>query len=344
MDCSVCHSGYPKLNAYGQMFKANGFRLPGGEKSPPTAWKTIPISLQVQPVYQRFNPSHAINQYTDTSVLVGGLLSPTTSFYLHHDLYFDETPVPFPSYEFWIQQVLDERNKTMLKIGQFELPISYSPQTNRTTYSVPTLLTGSIDPNDVTLSGPMNGFQLSTGKLTGTQLQLAIGAPSFLSGGNLNGKQNFLSKYRDIFFRIAQGPPSAQAGIFTYLIDPPRDPSNPATSERGQRYGFDSRLILGSTDIQLLALYGENADPTGSGRSGFLRGGSLEVDHMFGRIIGLTGRWDLQTEYIDGAKQYSEARTFAIRGYIARRIRLLAEYQWLAHGQSDTTLMATVAF
>ena len=121
--CDTCHSGFPRLNPYGLAFRANGFRMPGGEKTAPLAWqKTIPLAVQIEPVYQRFSPGAQASQYTDTQLLAGGLLTRQTSFYVHHSLWIDATPTEFPSYEVWVQQVLSERGKVMLKLGQFELP------------------------------------------------------------------------------------------------------------------------------------------------------------------------------------------------------------------------------
>src|SRR5579862_614032 len=140
MPCQSCHSGFPRLNAFGLEFKANNFRLPGAEKHASLAWsKTIPLTAQVQPVYERISPGAVQVQFTDTQLLAGGLLTPTTAFFLHHSYFVDDKPQLFPTYELWVQQVLDERTKTMLKLGQFELPFSYSPGINRTTPSLPLL-------------------------------------------------------------------------------------------------------------------------------------------------------------------------------------------------------------
>src|SRR5689334_5871952 len=76
MPCQACHNGFPRLNQYGMAFKANNFRIPGAEKDAPLAWqKTIPLSAQVKPMYQRFSPGGRKSQITDTQILSGGLLT-----------------------------------------------------------------------------------------------------------------------------------------------------------------------------------------------------------------------------------------------------------------------------
>src|ERR1051326_9164293 len=66
MGCGGCHSGPPRLNAFGLAFKANNFRMPEAKKSP-LAWeKTIPISIQVEPTWTQTDPGRKKNQFTDT--------------------------------------------------------------------------------------------------------------------------------------------------------------------------------------------------------------------------------------------------------------------------------------
>ena len=96
LSCQTCHSGFPRLNAFGLAFKYNDFRIPGGEREARLAWKTLPITAQVEPIYQRTSPGSSKNQYTDTQLLAGGLLTRTTAFYLHHSYFIDATPTEFP--------------------------------------------------------------------------------------------------------------------------------------------------------------------------------------------------------------------------------------------------------
>ena len=90
-------------------------------------------------------------------------------------------PPSSPSYELWIQQVLDERTKTMIKAGQFELPFAYSPLINRTTASVPLLFGAGVQDNDVRLGFAMNGVQFSVGDPEKTQFFFAVGEPASLT-------------------------------------------------------------------------------------------------------------------------------------------------------------------
>lgn len=346
LSCQTCHSGFPRLNEFGLYFKANNFRIPGLEKNPPLAWhNSPPFTAQVQPVYQRFSPKPNVSQYTDTQLLVGGLLTRGTAFYLHHSYFIDTTPTEFPSYEFWVQQVVSEREKLFLKVGQFELPFGYSPVINRTTPSIPLVFGTGLQGNDVRLGSAMNGVMVSMGRPGGLQAQLAYGEPASLASGNLNSEHFFFGRFRDTFFRVSYGKPSQQIAFFVYATDPPRDPDNPQTENRGQRYGLEGTFLLrNNVQLQTMLVYGENADPTGNGSRGFFRGGFLEADWMALPWLGVTGRYDAQTTFVGGAKTYSEAYTAAIRFYPVRTVKLSAEYQQYDHNRSSTTLMAAITF
>ena len=41
--CQTCHNGYPKLNAFGEAFRRNGYQFPGG--TDPEYVKEEPVSL-----------------------------------------------------------------------------------------------------------------------------------------------------------------------------------------------------------------------------------------------------------------------------------------------------------
>ncbi len=346
--CETCHSGFPRLNAFGLAFKANGFRIPGGEKSAPLAWqKTIPLATQIQPTTQRFSPGHVESDFTDTQLLAGGLLTRSTSFYIHHSLWIDDKPTQFPSYEVWVQQVLDEHSKLMIKVGQFELPFAYSPGINRLTVNGPLLFGAGLEGNDVRLGRPMRGVQLSG--LIGQTVRwyVAYGAPSLASPGNTVGEREFLGEFRDIFLRVATSDPAHQVGFFTYETRPSRDPNNPNTRERGQRYGFDGVYNWRGIQVSAMAVYGENSNPAGTGKKNFLHSGFIEIDRMFLPWIGLTGRWDVQTIESSGKNLYSDSETISLRIYPIpkhQNLKLVAEYQQRDHRRSNTALMAAITF
>lgn len=342
--CQHCHSGFPRLNEFGLAFKANNFRIPGAEKDAPLLWqKTIPLAAQVKPTSQRFSPGSGKFDFTDTQLLAGGLLGRRTAVYLHHTYLFDALPQPFPSWEFWAQHVLDEKNHIQLKGGQFELPYAYSPEANRTTISTPGLFFGGFMGNDVSLGGTMSGLQLSGIAPGGLHWFLAHGAPAAPQSGNVNGERAFFGRFRDTFARIAMGAPERHAGAFAYLMRPPRDPNTVTSETRGVRFGLDGTYFWRGYQVQGMAIYGENSDPKGTGVKGILQGGFVEVDRMITPWLGLTGRLEAQTLRIGASRSYGDAKTISLRIYPYEKVKLIAEYQKQDHGRSTTSLGAAIS-
>ena len=342
--CITCHSGFPRLNAFGLAFKANNFRIPGAEKSAPLAWqKTVPLAMQIEPAQENFN-SPPIVRFTDTQLLAGGLLTRTTAFYVHQSLWINSTPVKFPSYEVWAQQVLSEREKILLKAGQFELPYAYSPGINRETIFVPLLFGAGLQRNDARLSSAIRGLQLSGLAPRILRWYLAGGAPSVLTPGNTIGRREFFGEFPDFFLRVSTPDLAHEVGAFAYLIQSPRDPSDSSTQQHGQRYGLDARWLWRGNQLFGMLVYGEDSDPTGKGKKGVLRSGFLEVDHQFKPWLGLAGRWEAQTTDNGTGRVYSDARSLSLRVYLNQHVKLIGEYQLLAHKQYATALAAAIAF
>lgn len=343
--CATCHSGFPRLNPFGLAFKANNFRIPGAEKQAPLAWqKTVPLAAQVVPTSERFSPGAAHAEYTDTQILAGGLLTRQTAFYVHHSLWIDDKPLEFPAYEAWVQQMLNERNKLLLKVGQFELPFAYSPGINAITVFSPLLLNAGVQGNDVRLGAPMRGLQLSGQVANRVRWSVASGAPSLLSTGNTVGEREFLGEFRDLFLRVSNANLTRNYGLFAYFIHPTRKLTDPMTREHGYRYGVDGALYWRDFRFYGMLVYGENSNPTGTGQTGNLRSGFVEVDRMLLPWLGLTGRWDIQSIHRDSRRLYADARTISLRLYPTPFIKVVAEYQQADHGRSSTALLGAVSF
>ncbi|HZT43431.1 MAG TPA: hypothetical protein VFA07_14780 [Chthonomonadaceae bacterium] len=343
--CITCHSGFPRLNAFGLAFKANNFRIPGAEKSAPLAWqKTIPLAMQIEPTQLNITSVPHITRFTDTQLLAGGLLTRTTAFYVHQSLWINARPVKFPSYEVWGQQVLSERQKIMLKAGQFELPFAYSPGINRTTSFSPLIFGAGLQGNDVRLGSPMRGLQLSGLARRLLRWYVADGAPSVLTPGNTIGKREFFGEFPDFFLRLSTPDLAHEVGVFTYLTQFPRNPADPSTGEHGQRYGLDARWLWRGNQLFGMLVYGEDSNPTGAGKKGVLRGGFFEIDRQFQPWWGLAGRWEIQSTDNGTGRVYLDAKTISLRVYISQNVKLIGEYQQLAHNRSATALEAAITF
>jgi len=90
LNCSNCHSGFPRLNDWGQRFRANGYRLPGRENEEKTVLETPP------PVALRTTFGYTIDRFENDAVgtnvsgfrmhgldiLSAGVLAPHVSYLL----------------------------------------------------------------------------------------------------------------------------------------------------------------------------------------------------------------------------------------------------------------------
>lgn len=311
----------------------------------PMFWqKTLPLATQVRPTLQRTHPGARKNQFTETQLLAGGLFSKRTAFYIHYTYLIDGRPRPFPNYEVWVQHVLDEPAKVMLKAGEFELPYSYSPTINLTTLNQPLILGAGLHGNDVRLNATMTGLQLSGLIPNRFRWYIAGGAPGALFSGNLVGERQFFGRFRDTFIRLSNVPLDRNIGIFAYFTHPPRSNTNPNTEERAVRYGLDAVFFWQDFQMQAMAVYGENSDPQGNRRRGVLSGAFFEIDRMVIPWIGITGRWDIQRTTVGATKRWTDAKTISLRIYPYEKIKLVAEYQDRDHGRSSSAFFAAISF
>ncbi len=346
MACRTCHNGFPRLNEFGLAFKANNFRVPGNETKAILAWqKSVPLAVRVKPTQLRFysNPGSGKFEFTDTQLLAGGLITRRTAFYIHHSLFFDGVPNDFPTYEAWIQHVMDERHKVMIKAGQFELPYAFSTGINQTTINAPSTFFSVVNGNDVTIGLPINGLQMSGADGARFQWYLAGGAPVPFNGSTV-GRRNFIGEFRDFFARIATGALSRNAGFFVLFAQPLRNPNDESTGDRERRLGVDGQLFWKGIQFQGEALYGDNANPRGDGKRGFIRGAFLEADRMFLPWLGLTGRLDVRTIATSAGRAYNDAKTISLRLYPHGNLKFQAEYQRLSRGRETISFLADVAF
>lgn len=345
MTCKTCHAGYPRLNEFGLKFKANNFRIAGMDAGEFLAWqKTLPVSVQVSRYNEKFLPGKGHADYTDTQVLAGGLLTKKTAFYLHHSLWIDNVPVPFPTYDAWVQQVLDEKTKTMLKIGQFELPYAYSPGTHLVSAFPPQIFGVGLAGNDVRLGSALRGVQLSGLVADKARWYLAYGTPSTLTPGNINGRHEFLGQFHDVFARVSTSGFDKNIGAFTYLTDQARNPADPGSTERGYRLGLDGSYLWRDYQFFAMSVYGEDKDPLGDGRRGTFRSGFVEADKMLLPWVGVNLRLEAQSVSVGGRQTYSDGKGIGLRVYPVPFVRLTAEYIRQEHDRSESALSASTAF
>ena len=84
MACSACHETWPRLNDFGELYRDNGYQLPGRRDTDPTSSDYFPISARPAIIYQYLQTTNQRSdngpitvgsgsvQYPSTDLLLGG--------------------------------------------------------------------------------------------------------------------------------------------------------------------------------------------------------------------------------------------------------------------------------
>jgi hypothetical protein len=140
LPCSACHEAWPKLNAFGQTFKDNGYQLMNDRDAPiwqqPTYW---PVAFRITPSWHResvnrnaiddpSDPSNVLEKKTTThgfdlsglDILTGGTLANNISFLLVPSIEGSGSGVGFESAFVRFDNLLHSPWLNV-KVGKFEL-------------------------------------------------------------------------------------------------------------------------------------------------------------------------------------------------------------------------------
>jgi hypothetical protein len=116
--CTVCHSVMPELNAFGNAFRDNGYRLPGLAKHGTTI-----VALREQFEYQR-DPATGTRRFAAAGAILGAVEVGQVEAFLHETLGSYGSPAsPFLMY----LATRDANSGILYRAGLFELPLPHSP-------------------------------------------------------------------------------------------------------------------------------------------------------------------------------------------------------------------------
>jgi hypothetical protein len=93
LNCTMCHSAYPRLNDFGARFRANGYRLPGREHAEKTVLESpAPVAMRTNAgyVYDQLqhdpdptgNGKRSVVELGGLDVLSGGTLGPRIGYFM----------------------------------------------------------------------------------------------------------------------------------------------------------------------------------------------------------------------------------------------------------------------
>ena len=124
LSCQACHTTVPHLNALGEAFAREGFRLPRPSQG------AVPVAVKVNLAYTSdSDPSGLPKAVVDEiEILTGGALGPRMNYFVEQ--YAVDGGLPGLPRDAWVQYNDDERH---VRVGQFTLPLPVDPETERDT-------------------------------------------------------------------------------------------------------------------------------------------------------------------------------------------------------------------
>ena len=278
-NCQMCHVAWPRLNDFGQKFRANGYQIPGAENAEKTILEmpTIPLSLRTQAGYtsDSFSPNGAEDetsqfQVNGLDVFSGGGLGMNKGFFLAYlPQISGSSTVEAQDAEMEQANVIFSRlGSTWLngRVGKFEgAQVAFSALRSITNSSYEIYdFNGSPGVSAAGTTGSLNTFSLSntnTGiELTGWGRQPWQYALGFASGSPENGQDDTPA---DFYARGAYviGPGFGQTsgqrlGLTGYFGK--AQPAGGGSRHSFNRLGFDVNLNKSPYNAQFLWISGRD--------------------------------------------------------------------------------------
>ncbi|HEY9181289.1 MAG TPA: hypothetical protein VIO32_11270 [Candidatus Baltobacteraceae bacterium] len=123
--CQACHTTVPHLNAFGEAFARNGFRLPQLREH-----GAVPIAVKVNLAYSSDADGGGLPKAVvdEVELLTGGAIGAHASYFVEQ--YAVDGGRPGRPRDMWVQY---NNADTHVRAGQFTLPLPVDPETERDT-------------------------------------------------------------------------------------------------------------------------------------------------------------------------------------------------------------------
>jgi hypothetical protein len=298
--CNTCHTIFPQLTRFGRDFRDNGFRTPDevqslltSHASPPGTprpadaaadfWsfvpEQIPFSVQAK-FHDVINPKGDVTndfQLEELQLQSGGTFTPRISYYLHHHLV--EGGNPGTLYAGWVRfNNLGGTDWFNVTVGQFELPLSFSPEIERLSSFEYLAYDRQLGANPFNLNTPQLGVQVFGQSERGTKVWAGVVNGTGLAVNDATGTVDSNS-FKDVYARVGQEIGEHLFGGFVYYG---RTAVTPATgdqfSDHFLRAGGDALVNLKKALVYGMAMYARDDNPLGTGERRTFVGGFAELD------------------------------------------------------------------
>ena len=297
LGCNTCHTIFPQLTRFGRDFRDNGFRTPDEidqlrkkTTPPPTPPPTtdefwsfipdqIPLSIQAK-LHDAINPKGNVKsdfQIEELQLQSGGTITPRLSFYIHHHLV--EEGAPGKLYTGWVRfNNLGGSDWLNLTVGQFELPLSFSPEIERLSAFGYLAFDRQLGANPWTVGTPQLGAQIFGQSARGTKIWAGVVNGSGLA--NNDTTQSFdNNSFKDVFARVTQEIGESSIGGYVYYGRGVGNGQDAGTfDDNFIRTGADASLAVHKLTLNATLLYGRDDNALGTGERRTFYGGFVEGD------------------------------------------------------------------
>ena len=295
--CQACHSEVPHLNAFGEAFLKNGYRVAG--LSPRRA---IPIAVRLQATYASAGAADPDDAGTgplpkaivdEVELLSGGAIGSRGSYWLEQ--YVLDGGFPGPTRDAWIAYRATPGTASIpvtVRAGQFTLPVPLDPETFRETTAPYAIWSRSSGLNPFTFFAPKTGAQLAAGDAA----RGAAATASFLLGRE---PQPYRAHGVDTMFTLQRD--LGEWSFTAYRYDGSRGLSGLAfgnttpisgVGDRFWRNGFGAALERGRTEANAVYQSGSDSAADLYGDALVSSGGFVQIRQALGERAFAIARWD----------------------------------------------------
>lgn len=305
LSCQACHTTVPHLNAFGQAFLKNGFKLSAPHSG------VIPIAVKVNLAYSSDAEDGLPKAVVDeVELLTGGAIGTKFNYFLEQ--YAIDGGTPGLPRDAWLQYNSGESH---IRAGQFTLPLPVDPETQRDTESHYLAFDQTVGDNRFAFFDPRAGIDayIDRGDLSA---HLVAAQSSDRQSGNAPAGIDLMG---------ALSKSSGPSTFYAYRYQGQRLLSG--TRDAFYRQGFGAQYEFQKLTLTGVVQHGYDGDP-GSGSAAASSASFVEARYAFSDSLAAVARYDRAWDAISGS-QHQTVLSLVARP--ARNMRFTVEDQITHH-------------
>lgn len=305
LSCQACHTTVPHLNAFGQAFLKNGFRMPGAHSG------VVPIAVKVNLAYSSDAEDGLPKAVVDeVELLTGGTIGSKFNYFLEQ--YAIDGGEPGLPRDAWLQYNSGESH---IRAGQFTLPLPVDPETQRDTQAHYLAFDQTVGDNRFAFFDPRVGVDayVDRGDLSA---HLVAAQSSDRQSGNAPAGADFMGSLSK-----SLGP----ATFYAYRYQGQR--SLGGTRDGFYRQGFGAQYDFQKFTLTGVLQHGNDNDP-GTGSPAASSASFLEGRYAFSGSLAAVARYDRAWDALSGTQHQT---VLSLMTRPARNMRFTIEDQITDH-------------